>query len=188
MPMACALMPMRPPSSAIIAILKPSFSSPSSAPAGTRHSANSSGTVLEPRRPILSSGAPTRSPRAPPSTRKHERPRAPLASGGRRARPHDEDRRPCSPPEIHCLLPRSTQSLAVAPRRGLHGARIAPGVGLAQREAPQAVPALRQDRAVAGSSARGVPKRAIASPTMFVTLIATAVDAQARATSCTASA
>src|ERR1700678_3589422 len=58
-------MPMRPPSRAVMAILKPSLSAPSSASAGTRHPASASGTVLDPRRPILSSGGPTAPPVAP---------------------------------------------------------------------------------------------------------------------------
>ncbi len=59
------------------------------------------------------------------------------------------------PPEIHCLLPRSTHPSGVAAGRRLHPGRIAPGVGLAQREAPEPLAALRQERAVVGLLRRG---------------------------------
>jgi hypothetical protein len=114
-------LPMRPPSSAIMAILKPPFSWPRSASAGTRHPSNSSGTVFDARIPILSSGRPTFRPFVPPSTRKHEMPFAAVSGGDVRA--HTMKTPAYDPPVIHCFAPSMTHSSPS--RRAV--VRMAPG-------------------------------------------------------------
>ena len=94
---------MRPPSSAIIAIRKPPFSSPSSADAGTRQPSNVRLTVFEPRMPILSSALPIVSPGVPPSTRKHEMPRVPGSVSRSPVRAHTTITPACAPLVIHCF-------------------------------------------------------------------------------------
>mmetsp|Transcript_1151 Transcript_1151/g.3226 ORF Transcript_1151/g.3226 Transcript_1151/m.3226 type:complete len:239 (+) Transcript_1151:88-804(+) len=74
MPSACAAMPMRPPSSVCMAILKPSPGSPSIAALGTAQSSKMRFAVDDPRIPSLSSGAPTEKPGASRSTRNAEMP------------------------------------------------------------------------------------------------------------------
>jgi len=68
-------MPIRPPSSAAIAILNPRPSSPSRFAAGTRQSSNTSSAVSEARMPSLSSVFETVKPGVPFSTMKAEMPR-----------------------------------------------------------------------------------------------------------------
>ena len=86
---------------------KPSPTLPSSAVAGTRTSSSVSGTVLEARRPILSSWRPACRPFAPPSTRNAEIPFAGFAADcSVRAQTMSTPAR--SPEVIHCLEPLRT--------------------------------------------------------------------------------
>ena len=79
---------MRPPSSAASATERPPPTLPRSASSGSSHSSRTSGTVDEPRRPILSSCLPAVSPRVPPATTKAL---MPLRAGRRVGLgPHDE--------------------------------------------------------------------------------------------------
>src|SRR5207302_8399289 len=64
-------------------------------------------TVFEPRRPSLSSGLPTCSPLAPPSTRKQLNPLLPSLE----VRAHTTSTPAYWPEVIHCLAPSSTQPL-----------------------------------------------------------------------------
>ena len=80
MPTAWAAMPMRPPSSAAMAILKPSPSAPRRFAAETRHPSNTNSAVSEARSPSLSSTLGTRNPGVPFSMRNAEIPRCAFAA------------------------------------------------------------------------------------------------------------
>ncbi len=75
MPSAWAAMPIRPPSMATIATLKPSPSAPRRFATGTRQSSKTNSAVSEARMPSLSSVFPTWKPGVPFSTRKALMPR-----------------------------------------------------------------------------------------------------------------
>ena len=75
MPTACAAIPMRPPSSVAIAILKPSPSSPSRSATGTFTSVRKISTVPEALTPSLTWWRERSKPGAAASTRKAEMPR-----------------------------------------------------------------------------------------------------------------
>ena len=103
MPQAWLAMPMRPPSRAIIAILKPPPSSPSRALSGTKQRSSVRGTVLEARSPILSSALPGFIPGFPRSTRKQEIPRVPAPP----VRAQTTNTPAWAPEVIHCFCPSS---------------------------------------------------------------------------------
>src|SRR6266481_6103777 len=106
MPIAWQAIPTRPESSALSAIGKPRPSGPSMALSGTRRSSKARETVLEARRPILSSCLPTWRPLLPPSTRKALIPLVP----GSPVRAQTMITPARSPEVIHCLLPLITYS------------------------------------------------------------------------------
>ena len=114
MPIACALIPIRPPSSAIIAMRKPPWSSPRSCDSWTLQFSNVSGTVFEPRMPILSSGFPTLSPGVPPSTRKQEMPFVPGSFSRSPVRAHTTITPACAPLVIHCTAGKDRTGFACA--------------------------------------------------------------------------
>jgi hypothetical protein len=154
---------MRPPSSAIIAILKPPPSRRAARP-GTRQSSKVSGTVFEARRPSLSSCLPTLQPgRAPCSTKK---PRSPW-SPGRRCAPTPRRRPAYAPEVIHCFCPSRIPPSRCAPR-GAHAAGVAAGLGLAERERPgdvfPEVSAARGARAAPRCRSARSPRRPCWSP------------------------
>ena len=72
MPQACELTPIRPPSRAAIANLKPCPSEPIMESAGNSTSAKLTDTVCDARSPILPSGLPKLTPGVPAGSRKHE--------------------------------------------------------------------------------------------------------------------
>ncbi len=76
MPTACAAIPMRPPSSVVIAILKPSPSRPSRFSSGTRTSVRKISTVPEALTPSLTWCRERSKPGVEASTRNAEIPRA----------------------------------------------------------------------------------------------------------------
>src|SRR5881398_3793206 len=80
MPRPCAATPGRERSRMRIAILKPSPSSPSRFPAGTRQSSNVSSPVVEPRMPIFGSSRATSNPGASASTTNAEMPAWPASA------------------------------------------------------------------------------------------------------------
>ena len=152
MPSACAAMPMRPPSSARIAILKPS---PRPRPAARRPAAA--------RRRGRSA---TTARRGCPACRRAGR------SSGRGCRSAPEERRDAlgalalgrswrsssttsatGPLVMKFLVPFSTQPLAVAHGRGLLRGGVRAGLRLGQREAAELL-ARRPGRAASASSAR----------------------------------
>ncbi len=180
--MACEAMPMRPPSSAIIATRKPWFSSPRRASSGIRQSSKVSGTVSEARRPSLSSCLPGLRPGVPPSTRKVEMPRVP----GPPVRAHTTITPAREPLVIHCFCPRSrhppgTRSAVVRMEPG-----SLPASGSLRAKAPQRC-SPEVSRGTWRCRCASEPKRAMTSATMLVTAMVTAVDAQARAISVIAS-
>ena len=77
-PTAWAAIPMRPPSSAPMAILKPMPSPASRFPTGTRQSSKTNSAVSEARRPSLSSTRGTPNPGVPFSIRRAEMPWCPV--------------------------------------------------------------------------------------------------------------
>src|SRR5947209_15599747 len=100
-------MPMRPPSSADMAMGEPWPSSARSWSPRRRMSSKASETVVEARSPILSSCLPMWSPAWPPSTRKAEIPFEPRP-GEVRAQTMITPAR--SPEVIHCFSPFITQA------------------------------------------------------------------------------
>ena len=103
-PIAWQAIPTRPESSPLSAIEKPRPSCPNMELSGTRRSSKARDTVLEARRPILSSCLPTWRPLLPPSTRKALIPLVP----GSPVRAQTMITPARSPEVIHCLLPSIT--------------------------------------------------------------------------------
>jgi hypothetical protein len=177
-------MPMRPPSSAIIATRKPLPSSPSSASSPSSTSLKSSGVVVLPCCPILCSGLPRTSPGASPGTRNAEMPPVPALS---LLRAHTTNSPASVPLVIHSFCPLSTHPRSVRRAR----ARMPPGslpAPASDSANPPTTSSPLHSRGTYSSRCAGVPNFATTSATMLLTVIATVVLAHARPSSMTASA
>src|SRR5438105_6386891 len=173
-----------PPSSADMAMGKPWPSSPNSWSARKRISSKDSETVVEARRPILSSCLPTRSPGCPPSTRKAEIPREPLSG---RVRAHTMISPAWSPEVIHCFSPSRIQPFPSRRAEVRSAAASDPPEGSDSAK----LPAMNRPLVSSGTYRRfcsGVPNFTTVSATMLVTATVTAVEAQPCAISIIASA
>ena len=177
-------MPIRPPSSAIIATRKPRPSSPSSASSPSSMSLNSSGVVVLPCCPSLCSGLPRTSPGASPFTKKAVMPDEPGAS---EVFAHTTNRPACVPLVIHSFWPVSTQPRSVFWARVRMPAGSLPAPASDSAKPPTTYSPLHS-RGTCSSRCSGVPNLVTTSATMLLTVIATVVLAQARASSTTASA
>ena len=187
MPSACAAMPMRPPSSARIAILKPvALGAEARVVADGAVGRGRPARLGAPRMPSLSSGGPIARPGVSIGTRKAVMPRLPLAGVGRRdstiitsatGRVGDEVLGAVQHPAVAVAARRASS----APwRRSRPRARTA-------RSSRASCPAARSGSQRARCAS--VPSLRIGAHTSeFCTDIATAVDAQARAISSSASA
>ena len=171
-------MPIRPPSSARIAIGKPCPASPSSASPGSQASSNTNWQVVEPRSPVLSSCRATWTPLASRVSRNAETPLAP----GSPVRAQTTIRPARSPLVIHCFVPRSTQP---SPRRSAivrSDDASEPDEGSERANAPHRY----SPPTSLGTCVRrcaSLPNSTTISATMLVTATATDVDAQPRASS-----
>ncbi len=184
MPTACAAMPMRPPSSVLIATWNPLPSAPSSAPAGSRASSRKIWHDLEPRMPSLSSGGPQRTPGVSIGTMNAEIPRCPLGLSVIAKSTHTPE---TGPLVIQFLTPDRTHPPSGSRRAVVVCAAASePASGSDSAKQPSSLPA------ASGTSQRrfcsSLPKRRIGSHTSeFCTLMMTPVDAHARDTSSMAS-
>ena len=185
MPSACAAMPMRPPSSARIAILNPSPSAPSRASSPTAQSVRNTCALGAPRMPSLSSGGPILSPGASVGTTKAVMPRLPFAGsvvantiisvGDRRV--GDEVLRAGQQPARR----RRARRASAGPSR--------PSPPRARTARSSRSFARRPGRAASARAGRRSPRRGSARSTSeLCTDITTAVEAQARAISSSATA
>ncbi len=179
MPVAWLPMPSRPPSSAVMATLKPPPGSPSRFSAGTSQSSNDSDTVFDERMPILSSSRPTLNPGRSGVITSVDSPRVPGPSPVRANRMITL----AKPPEvIHIFSPFTTKR---SPRRS---ARVfmAPGSEPAPASLSANEPAMASPDVIIGmyfSRCAGVPNFKRISAAMLVTDVVTATAASTRASS-----